>query len=36
MQPPQPGSELRPRHQLKTARHLLYAERTSFRIVSLV
>jgi hypothetical protein len=33
VQPPQPGSELRPRHQLETARHLLNAKRTSFSIV---
>ena len=33
VQPPQPRGELRPRHQLKTARHLLHAKRTSFGIV---
>ena len=34
MQSPQPGGKLRPRHQLKPARHLLHSKRASFGIIS--
>ena len=33
MQPPQPGGKLRPREQLKPARHFLRSKRTPFRII---